>query len=527
LSFVRNEEVEAIQELPARFPFLKQGDLRWRPTAPVGTARSLYEPWLTLRDESGRSYGDGAAQIRYETGPLAPGRVLGAWHSLLADKEVGPLLMVGLLKEAFRDVPPVPDELSCLRAARPVVVDGRLTDDAWADALALEEFTCFLTREGKPPLSTTARLLWDERGLALGVVCADPDIVCQERERDGFLWEDEVVELYVDPDGDGLNYYEFEVNPMNQVIDLRIESPDQVSSIEGIEEAALWNAPGWRTGVVVDGDVKDRKNEDRFWIVETVLPWEDLDGMKPPEEGDSVRVQVYRIDRSKQLGETPMFVSLARTEDFHRPEYFGRLRLLGNPFDEDFAQAEDASHPGAHWKVERGAWRIRDGALVGENSGGDGFAPQGLRSLARPLVHFKAVVEFKVLSVGSDHRDGCWIGFRDQGPSAGYGLHFNRDRVRLMKRNQGAVSDDTADLGASVWSHGTSWHRAEIVAAGTRIRVEVDGEKMFDVRDDQGLGVGPVPFGDLVLSARRWTGSEGDTRVAFRKVKVERWNARK
>ena len=526
LFFVRNESVEAVQELPCRFPFPKEGDLRWRPTAHVNE-QSDYEAWLSLVDEEGRPYGDGAARIQYQKGSLAPGRLLGGWHTLLNDAEMGPHLMVALLKEALRDVPPVPDDLSCLRASSRVVADGRLIDPAWGDAPVLEKFTCFLSREGEPPLSTTARLLWDEQGFFLGVVCWDPDIFCKERERDGFLWEDEVVELYIDPDGDGRNYYEFEVNPMNQVIDLKIESPEQVKTIAGIQEAAEWNAEGWRTGVALDGDLKDRANEDRLWTVESFLPWSALDGMESPKEDDVLRVQVYRIDRSKSLGETPLFVSLARTENFHRPEFFGRLHLLGNPFDEDFSMKRATAQPGGHWRVENGTWTIQSGALVGENAGGDGFIPVGLRSKARPLVHFKAIVEFKVLSAGSDHRDGCWIGFRDQGPKAGYGLHFARDKVRLMKRNQGAASDDENDLGRKPWSAGETWHRAEIIAAGTRIRVEVDGEKLFDVRDDRELGVGPIPYGDLVLSARRWTGGEGDTRVAFRKVKVERWSARR
>ena len=43
--------------------------------------------------------------------------------------------------------------------------------------------------------------------------------------RDDHIWDEEVVELFLDADGSGRNYAELEINPVNIVCDLRVETP--------------------------------------------------------------------------------------------------------------------------------------------------------------------------------------------------------------------------------------------------------------------------------------------------------------
>ena len=43
--------------------------------------------------------------------------------------------------------------------------------------------------------------------------------------RDEHIWDEEVVEIFLDVDGSGVNYAELEISPANVVCDLRVERP--------------------------------------------------------------------------------------------------------------------------------------------------------------------------------------------------------------------------------------------------------------------------------------------------------------
>ena len=100
--------------------------------------------------------------------------------------------------------------------------------------------------------------------------------------RDEHLWDEEVVEIFLDPDRSGRDYYELEINPANVVCDLRMISP--------------W--PDKK------GDRKDAAGRTAGWTATALLPW---DGMRrlpsaksvslPPKPGDRWRFNVFRIER--------------------------------------------------------------------------------------------------------------------------------------------------------------------------------------------------------------------------------------
>jgi hypothetical protein len=54
-----------------------------------------------------------------------------------------------------------------------------------------------------------------------------------------------------------------------------------------------------------------------------------------------------------------------------------------------------------------------------------------------------------------------------------------------------------------------------IEARGNHITVQLDGTQIMNVTDEGFNGTPFVDCGGVVLSARKWTGGTGDTRVAF------------
>ncbi len=105
----------------------------------------------------------------------------------------------------------------CYRTTEPIHIDGRLDEPIWGRTPAV---SVFLRPEGIPAqLPTEAKLLWDANYLYVAFRCTDPDVWAYHTRRDAPIYEAEAVEVFLDPDGDQKNYYEFEVNALNGVWD--------------------------------------------------------------------------------------------------------------------------------------------------------------------------------------------------------------------------------------------------------------------------------------------------------------------
>jgi hypothetical protein len=115
------------------------------------------------------------------------------------------------------------------------------------------------------------------------------------------MWSEEVVEAFIDPDGDGRDYLEVEVNPLNAIVDLHIGSvsPEWVSDKD-------WDIAGLQTAVGVHGTVNDSTDVDTGWSVEMAIPWNafapTITGGERPSVGDRWRLNLYRIERGAGAG---------------------------------------------------------------------------------------------------------------------------------------------------------------------------------------------------------------------------------
>jgi len=182
------------------------------------------------------------------------------------------------------------------RANSPITIDGRLDEYAWEPAFQINQFERILNNYDSISASTRAKMLWDDEYFYFAFTCADRDMWTIYDEEDDRLWEEEVVEVFIDPDGDGQNYLELEVSPTNTVVDLAIYSvePEFTSSVE-------WDIVGLKTAVQVYGTVNDSSDTDTGWSVEIAIPWsamaQDITGGDRPAIGDSWRLNLYRIER--------------------------------------------------------------------------------------------------------------------------------------------------------------------------------------------------------------------------------------
>ena len=101
----------------------------------------------------------------------------------------------------------------CRRASAPFTLDGNLNKEFWANAPFTELFQDI---EGPhmpaPRFPTRAKLLWDDENLYIGAVLDGDEIWGTVTGRDEVIFHDNDFEVFIDPDSDTQQYYEFEMN---------------------------------------------------------------------------------------------------------------------------------------------------------------------------------------------------------------------------------------------------------------------------------------------------------------------------
>lgn len=160
--------------------------------------------------------------------------------------------------------------------------------DAWRDAAAIDW--------GPERYRTTFQACWDVTALHIRFDAVDTAPWFTMRTRDAHLWEEEVVEIFLDAESAGVNYAELEINPANVVCDLRVARPAPAVSSD-----TQWDWAGLESAVV---PLADPHGTREGWTAVARLPWDGLRSLSPaaarkspPRAGDAWRFNVFRIKR--------------------------------------------------------------------------------------------------------------------------------------------------------------------------------------------------------------------------------------
>lgn len=210
-------------------------------------------------------------------------------------------------------------ELRVHRAASPPRIDGDLSE--WSGAARTEAFVNTMSGAQQAP-STTAQLMWDDTALYVAVAVTDPLLRASGTTHDAHLWEEDCVELMLDPDGDGLRYLELQVSPRNVVFDTWFDSYRAPQPFGHVD----WTS-GLESAVHLRGGLDDDA-ADEGYDVEIAIPWSAFtvagrDGA-PPQPGEVFRVQLYLLD-AREDGQRGVGWSAPLVGDFHVPARFGRV----------------------------------------------------------------------------------------------------------------------------------------------------------------------------------------------------------
>lgn len=178
------------------------------------------------------------------------------------------------------------------------VIDGDLSDTAWKNVEWTADFSEIRGGEHPAPkFRTRVKMLWTAEGLCLAAEMIEPHIWGTLTEKNSIIFHDNDFEIFLDPDGDTLNYYEFEMNALGTIWELTLDKP---YSKGGIATHGT-NLAGLKSGVKIDGTLNDASDIDRSWSVEVFLPWKDLSAYQgklnsPPKSGDTWRINFSRVE---------------------------------------------------------------------------------------------------------------------------------------------------------------------------------------------------------------------------------------
>jgi hypothetical protein len=232
-----------------------------------------------------------------------------------------------------------PKRYECHRAGSAIVGDGRMSEQAWRGAAWSDWFVDIRGgRFARPRFRTRVRMLWDDKYLYAGAQMEEPNVWATLTQHDSVIFHDNDFEVFLNPRGDGLRYFEFEMNALNTGWDLLLAKP----YLQGGKADNGWDIPGLLTGVAVEGTLNDARDRDRGWSVELAFPLEaftERSGVSRPKRGEEWRMNFSRVEwrvrtvngkteKVTGLPEDNLVWSPQGVVNMHVPERWGFVRFV-------------------------------------------------------------------------------------------------------------------------------------------------------------------------------------------------------
>lgn len=221
---------------------------------------------------------------------------------------------------AKRPGPPVA-RMKVRKRSTLITIDGKLNEQDWQQSEPSTLVNTFRGDQGSFP--ARVQVLYDEDALYVGFEVEDSDLRASFLQHDDHLWEQDTVEVMLDPDGDGRNYFEIQVSPRNIVFDTQYDRRRIPRPFGHVD----WDAQ-LRSAVDVVGTIDAWQTADERYVVEMRIPIAALvaNGVRAesPQSGKRYRANFFVMERQlrgqRAVGWSPPLVG-----DFHAVDRFGIL----------------------------------------------------------------------------------------------------------------------------------------------------------------------------------------------------------
>ena len=207
------------------------------------------------------------------------------------------------------------------RASSPVTIDGKLDEPAWGSAAAPVTLQFLWESQAGAKQNTYARLLWDAQALYVGFDAADADITAQFLNRDDPTYQDDAVEIFINPNPKQETvYYGFEMNARGVLYDyLNYNSRTLFKR---------WDATGIKIATSLRGTMNVRTDTDNGWSLEASIPWANFEELsrRAPAAGAIWKVNFNRWDGVQPNRRMSIWSDPQNTTSWpHVPSRFGEI----------------------------------------------------------------------------------------------------------------------------------------------------------------------------------------------------------
>ena len=218
-------------------------------------------------------------------------------------------------------------EYAAKKIDSPLALSGKLDDPRWQKAVAVKLNDAVTGEPGR--FQTEVRVLYDSTYLYVGFRCEDDYVWGTVTDRDGPIWDEECVEVFINPANVAHQYYEINLSPNNVLFDGCVLNRRTAGKpTETFQPLMDYHVQGIQTAVHVDGELGER-GKASGWTAEYAIPFAELVGAAnvPPQPNDVWRINFYRID-SPERGQRESYAwGTTGTTAFHLPWKFGILHF--------------------------------------------------------------------------------------------------------------------------------------------------------------------------------------------------------
>ncbi len=176
----------------------------------------------------------------------------------------------------------------------------------------------------KATQNTFVALAWDTNFLYLAYTCVDTKIVGSHKKRDSPIFaSDDLIEFFLDADGDGKNYLEVGVNAYATAYDLLLKCTSP-------------NCGGWKNNLsytLANMQTASKKNSGGY-TVEIKIPFSSLaaiqnGGFSIPSIGTKWKGNAFRIDYGSKTEYLALSAYKGAEFGFHQPTQFKTFEFKG------------------------------------------------------------------------------------------------------------------------------------------------------------------------------------------------------
>jgi len=188
----------------------------------------------------------------------------------------------------------IPETYTAHNTIEAIKIDGIMNESSWTKADWSSKFTDIEGQKAST-YDTRFKMLWDNDYIYFFAEIKEPHVWATLKQRDTIIFYNNDFEIFLDPDGDTHNYYEFEINALNTIWDLYLSKPYRNKGyiLDG------WDFKGLKTAVQINGTLNDSSDIDEGWNIEIAIPWSfntDPGGNTHVPENEFWRINFSRVN---------------------------------------------------------------------------------------------------------------------------------------------------------------------------------------------------------------------------------------